>query len=64
VALDPAVFEFGIEPGSGLEGIVAYIAVSGLAPGRHELVVLAPPRRSDSDAADPSPVRHVIPFWR
>ena len=61
--LDPAIFEFGIEPGSGLEGLVTFIAVSDFAPGRHELVVLAPPRRSDRDDADPSPVRQVIPFW-
>jgi hypothetical protein len=46
-----------------LEGHVRLIAVSELAPGRHELVVLAPPRRSDGDDDDPSPVRHVIPFW-
>lgn len=64
VPIDAGVFEFGVEPGSGLEGIVAYIAVSDFAPGRHELVVLAPPRRSDPDVDASPPTRHVIPFWR
>jgi len=64
VPIGAGAFEFGREPGTGLEGIVAYIAVSDFAPGRHELVVLAPPRRSDRDDDDPSPARHVIPFWR
>ncbi len=61
--IEAATFEFGIEPGSGLEGLVTHIPVSGLAPGRHELVVLAPSRRSDRDDDQP-PTRHIIPFWR
>ena len=63
VPIDESDFEFTREPGSDLEGIVTYIAMSGLAPGRHELVVIAPPRRSGAgDDNDPDPVRHVIPF--
>ncbi len=54
-------FDFAIEPGSELESLAARIPVAGLAPGRHELVVVAP-GRSDDDP--PEPVRHVIPFWR
>jgi hypothetical protein len=63
--LDSSAFEFGIEPGTGLEGVVTHISMAELAPGRHELVVLAPPRRSElDDDGRPVPVRHVIPFWR
>jgi hypothetical protein len=63
--VDPSVFEFGIDRAAGREGILAHISLSDLAAGRHELVVLAPPRRSDLDHdGRPANVRHVIPFWR
>jgi hypothetical protein len=63
--VDPSAFEFGIEPGTGLEGIVTHISVTELGSGRHELVVLAPHRRSGlEDEGRPAPARHVIPFWR
>lgn len=65
VPIDESGFEFTREPGSDLEAIVTYIAMSELAPGRHELEVLAPPRKPGSgNEDDPDPVRHVIPFRR
>lgn len=65
VPIDDFGFEFTREPGSNLEGIVTYIAMSELAPGRHQLVVIAPPRRPlFGDDNEPDPVRHVIPFRR
>ena len=58
-------FDFTIEQGSGLEGIVSFLPVDGHGSGRHELVILAPPkpRQNDEDGKTPEPVRHLIPFW-
>ncbi len=59
-------FDFTIEQETGLEGIVSFVPVGGLERGRHELVILAPPkvRLTDKDEKAPEPVRHLIPFWR
>lgn len=50
----------------GLEGVVSFLSVDGLESGRHELIILAPPkvRLTDKDDKTPEPVRHLIPFWR
>lgn len=61
--LEDLHFDFGIEVGSGLEALVTRIRIDDLAPGRHELVVLAPSGESRSQDHPPEPVRHLIPFW-
>jgi hypothetical protein len=59
-------FDFTVEQRTGLEGIVSFVPVDGLESGRHELMILAPPkpRQKDEDEETPEPVRHLIPFWR
>lgn len=58
-------FDFTREQGTGLEGIVSFLSVDGLDHGRHELMILAPPknRLTDKDDETPQAVRHLIPFW-
>ncbi|MCD4749708.1 MAG: hypothetical protein K8R59_10070 [Thermoanaerobaculales bacterium] len=58
-------FDFTIEQGTGLEGLVSFLSVDELERGRHELMILAPPkvRLTDEDEKTPDPVRHLIPFW-
>lgn len=58
-------FDFTVEQGSGLEGIVTFLPIEGLRKGRHELEILAPPkvRHIGEDDETPEPVRHLIPFW-
>ncbi|MEN8164578.1 MAG: hypothetical protein ABFS37_10650 [Acidobacteriota bacterium] len=58
-------FDFTIEQETGLEGIVSFLPVNGLESGRHELVILSPPKPGKTKEAPiaPEPVRHLIPFW-
>jgi len=58
-------FDFTIENGTGLEGIISFLPLDTLGPGRHELLILAPPRPEPraEDTPAPKPVRHLIPFW-
>jgi hypothetical protein len=56
-------YDFSIEVGSGLEALLTRIPIGDLAPGRHELVVLAPSGDPPSKDDPPEPVRHLIPFW-
>jgi hypothetical protein len=57
------VLDFAIEPGSSIPGLMVRISTRDLLPGRHELLVLAPPRRRKDDPPAPEPDRHLIPFW-
>jgi hypothetical protein len=55
-------YDFYQDPASGLQGMLAHIPATPLAPGRHLLTVAASPVSSDST---PSPAgRDFIPFWR
>lgn len=58
-------FDFTIEQGTGLEGVVTFLPVDGLESGRHELMILAPPKPGKTKEAPiaPETVRHLIPFW-
>jgi len=58
-------FDFTIEQGSGLEGIVSFLSVDSLDHGRHELLILAPPKpkQKGEDEKAPQALRHLIPFW-
>ncbi|MCK5378603.1 MAG: hypothetical protein KAJ78_04330 [Acidobacteria bacterium] len=58
-------FDFTVEPGTALEGIISFLPVDDFKQGRHELVILAPPKpgKTDEDTKTPEPVRHLIPFW-
>ncbi len=58
-------FDFTIEQTTGLEGVVTFLPIDGLGHGRHELMILAPPkaRLTGKDDETPEPVRHLIPFW-
>jgi hypothetical protein len=53
--------------GSGIEGLVAYLATDALAPGTHLLEVSEVPAAPGREAADgedePGPRRHFIRFW-
>ena len=60
--LEDLRWDFTIEPGTDLPALTVFIAVDGLAPGRHELEVLVPSRKATPNDRDE--VRHVIPFWR
>ncbi len=57
---DPG-FEFTVDPGTGGKGLVLYLPARDLAPGRHELAVLAPTKHT-ADSGERK--RHVIPFRR
>lgn len=63
--LQEPVFDFTVEQNTGLEGVVTFFPVEGLDKGRHELIILVPPKNSqdEDDPEFPDPVRHVIPFW-
>jgi hypothetical protein len=66
---DSLRFAFYEQPGSGLKGILAYIAIDSLARGRHVITVLpAPPAQLPRDStvlANANWKRPlVIPFWR
>jgi len=58
-------FDFTIEYGTGLEGIITFLPLDTLGPGRHELLILTPPKPGPraEDTPPPEPVRHLIPFW-
>lgn len=51
------------DPATGHRGVLAMIRVDRLAPGRHELTLRSPPRRSAAPDAPPRPP-YRIPFWR
>jgi hypothetical protein len=62
-------FAFYEHPGTGLKGMIAYIAVDSLARGRHAIsLMLVPPTElpTDSTKLANAPWRKpmVIPFWR
>ena len=61
--LEGLTSDFAVEPGSSVPGLMVRISTRDLMPGRHELLVLAPPRRQKKDPPVPEPDRHVIPFW-
>lgn len=66
-------YEFATDPGSDLRGMIAHIPVTGLATGRHELVIPRLPvrMRAPSDPTDRDPKQpgerpdppYRIPFW-
>ena len=60
------VFDFAIEPDSGLRGFLALIPLDELARGRHELTLENFPRVGDfsSDESGTTPPRERIAFWR
>jgi hypothetical protein len=62
-------FFFYEHPGTGLRGILAYIAADSLARGRHVLTVMpVPPPTLPTDSADLANALwkrpYVIPFWK
>lgn len=59
LTLDPL---FYIDPGSGLHGRLAMIPISGLPPGRHQLVI----RRIQIGGAEDKrgTKEYTIPFWK
>jgi hypothetical protein len=62
-------FAFHEHSATGLRGVVAYIAIDSLAPGRHVLTVMpVPPNElpTDSTALANAPWKQpwVIPFWK
>jgi hypothetical protein len=63
-------FEFATDPRSELRGMVAYVPLADLAPGRHELRITRLPvrMRAPGDAPDGKSTRpdppYRIPFWR
>lgn len=58
-------FDFTVEPGTGLEGIITFIPIHELPAGRHELEIIAPPYSKARGSKDPEaePIRHLLPFW-
>jgi hypothetical protein len=59
-ALPPTSLLVGVHPRSGARGLVAYVALTGLGPGRHQIVVRDLPLPGE----DRKPRTHVLPFWR
>ena len=53
--------EWFTDPGRDLRGLLYMIPAAGLAPGRHEVTVLATPEEPDEDEPEQP---YVIPFWR
>jgi hypothetical protein len=68
-ALPNLDFAFYEHPGTGLRGVVAYIAIDSLPRGRHVLTLMpippeVPPRDSAALANAPWNQPYVIPFWK
>ncbi len=55
--------EWYTEPDRDLRGLLYMIPIRGLADGRHEVSILAKPRRKPEADEDPGQP-FVIPFWR
>lgn len=53
-------YDIAEDPVSGLRGFVAMVDVRELPQGRHELVVVRPPRPDREELPEPA----IIPFWR
>lgn len=66
--LPDLALQFYREPRDGMEGTVAYIPVTGLAPGAHALTVRRTPRWESEDPPGAPPHDTVAPytirFWR
>jgi hypothetical protein len=60
-SLEEIDFRFYTHPRTGLRGVIAYIPVDGLPPGRHVLTVRRLPRPDTPDTPPDPP--YEIPFW-
>lgn len=56
-------FHFYEHPGTGIKGVITYIAADSLTRGQHVITVKQVPAPDASPSA-PAPAPWVIPFWR
>ncbi len=58
-------FDFYARPDTGVRGIISYLPVDGLPPGRNTLRIEWAEARDDTDADSDEPrrVEYFIPFW-
>jgi hypothetical protein len=60
-------WEFYRHAARATAGLVAHLRLAGLAPGRHELVVVKGPEPGDAEEGGgegDEDAQYVIPFWR